>query len=99
LKYKVLSKLEHKLLNASKHDKEHGYSVEYKKSGVFLKSAGEKVEPIFSKSEVAGEDDEYVMIFAPVKDRQDCLLGVGDDIKINFNKVNYIYLILINILN
>ncbi|PEZ80922.1 hypothetical protein [Bacillus sp. AFS017274] len=67
MKYKVLSKLEHKLLNARKHDKEHGYSVEYKKSGVFLKSAGEKVEPIFSKSEVAGEDDEYVMIFAPVK--------------------------------
>ncbi|CAH0305136.1 hypothetical protein [Peribacillus simplex] len=47
MKYKVLSKLEHKLLNARKHDKEHGY---YKKSGVFLKSAGEKVEPIFSKA-------------------------------------------------
>ncbi|AMM91710.1 hypothetical protein QUF81_24995 [Peribacillus simplex] len=86
MKYKVLSKLEHKLLNARKHDKEHGYSVEYEKSGVFLKSAGEKVEPIFSKAEGAGEDDEYVMIFALVKDRQDCLLEVGNDIKINLTK-------------
>ncbi|MDQ0220243.1 hypothetical protein [Peribacillus cavernae] len=39
-----------------------------------MKSAGEKADPIFSKGEVAGADDEYVMIFAPIKDRQDCVL-------------------------
>ncbi len=52
------------------------------KSGVFLKSTGEKVVPIFSKGEVAGEDDEYLMIFAPIKNRQDCILEIGDDVKI-----------------
>jgi hypothetical protein len=84
--YKVMSKLEKKLLAARKVDKEHGYTVDEKKSGVFLKSDGEKVEPIFSKGEVEGEDDEYLMIFAPVKNRQDCLLEVGDDIKISLTK-------------
>lgn len=86
MKYKVTSKLEHKLLNARKLDEKYGYSVDYKKTGVFLKSAGEKVEPIFSKGEVTGEDDEYIMIFAPVKDRQDCILEVGDDIKLSLTK-------------
>lgn len=82
VQYEVMSKLEHKFLNARKVDKEDGYVVDYKKSGVFLKSAGEKVEPVFSKGEVAGADDEYIMIFAPVKDRQDCILEVGKEIKI-----------------
>jgi hypothetical protein len=84
--YKGMSKLEKKLLAARKFDKEHGYTVDEKKSGVFLKSDGEKVEPIFSKGEVEGEDDEYLMIFAPVKNRQDCILEVGEDIKISLFK-------------
>lgn len=82
MQYKIMSKLEHKLLNARKIDEKYGYIVNDKKSGVFLKSAGEKVEPIFSKGEVEGAEDEYIMIFAPVKDQQDCILEVGDDIKI-----------------
>jgi hypothetical protein len=82
MQYRVMSQLEHKLLNARKIDEKYGYIVDDKKSGVFLKSAGEKVEPIFSKGEVEGAKDEYIMIFAPVKDRQDCILEVGDDIKI-----------------
>ncbi|MBB6448008.1 DUF4179 domain-containing protein [Bacillus benzoevorans] len=86
IQYEVMSKLEQKLLNARKVDKEYGYIVDDKKSGVFLKSAGERVDPIFSKGEVSGEDDEYVMIFAPVKDRQDCILEVDNDIKIQLTK-------------
>ncbi|MFB7142244.1 hypothetical protein ACFCYN_21695 [Gottfriedia sp. NPDC056225] len=82
MRYTVMSKLEEQFLNSRKFDKELGYTVNNKKSGIFLKSAGEKVVPIFSKGEVAGEDDEYVMIFAPVKDRRDCTLEVGNDIKI-----------------
>ncbi|WP_433959259.1 DUF4179 domain-containing protein [Cytobacillus horneckiae] len=82
MQYRVMSKLEHKFLNARKVDKKYGYIVDDKKSGVFLKSAGEKVEPIFSKGEVEGAKDEYIMIFAPVKDRQDSILEVGEDIKI-----------------
>ncbi|WP_261130659.1 DUF4179 domain-containing protein [Bacillus sp. Marseille-Q3570] len=80
--YKVMSKLEHQFLNARKIDKEFGYIVDDEKSGVFLKSAGEKVVPIFSKGEIQGEDDEYIMVFAPVKDRQNCMLEIGDDIDI-----------------
>jgi hypothetical protein len=79
---RVMSKLEHKFLDARKIDKEYGYIVDEKKSGVFLKSAGERVDPIFSKGEVEGAEDEYIMIFAPVKNRQDCILEIGDDIKI-----------------
>jgi hypothetical protein len=82
MQYRRMSKLEHKLLNARKIDEKYGYIVDDKKSGVFLKSAGEKVEPIFSKGEVEGAKDDYIMIFAPVKDQQDCILEVGDDIKI-----------------
>lgn len=84
--YRVMSKLEHKYLNARKFDKEYGYIVDDKKSGVFLKSAGKKVDPVFSKGEVEGADDEYIMIFAPVMDRQDSILEVGDDIKIPLTK-------------
>ncbi|PAK35219.1 DUF4179 domain-containing protein [Peribacillus simplex] len=86
MKYRVMSKLEHQFLNARRFDKKYGYIVDDKKSGVFLKSAGEKVEPVFSKGEVEGEDDEYIMIFAPVKDRQDCILEVGNEIKIPLTK-------------
>jgi hypothetical protein len=81
-KYRVMSKLEHKLLNARKINKKYGYFVDDKKSGVFLKSAGEKVEPIFNKGEVEGTDDEYIMIFAPVKNRKDCVLEIGNEIKL-----------------
>ncbi|AYV68678.1 hypothetical protein C2I06_18325 [Niallia circulans] len=79
---RVMSKLEHKFLDARKIDKEYGYIVDKQKSGVFLKSAGERVDPIFSKGEVEGTEDEYIMIFAPVKNPQDCILEIGDDIKI-----------------
>ncbi|KRF58281.1 hypothetical protein ASG99_27495 [Bacillus sp. Soil768D1] len=86
MKYRVMSKLEHQFLNARRVDEEDGYVVNHKKSGVFLRSAGEKIEPVFSKGEVEGEDDEYIMIFAPVKDPQDCILEVGNKIKIPLTK-------------
>ncbi|WP_251437209.1 hypothetical protein [Peribacillus simplex] len=78
--------MEHKFLYSRKSDKEYCYHVDNKKSGVFLKSADEKVVPIFSKGEVESAKDEYIMIFAPVKDRQDCILEVGNDIKIPLTK-------------
>lgn len=81
-KFDVMSKLENQLLNARKFEKGKGYFVDSKKSGVFLKSAGEKIEPIFNKNEIPGPLGEYAMVFAPVKDTQDCVLEVGDDIKI-----------------
>ncbi|MFB3170072.1 DUF4179 domain-containing protein [Neobacillus sp. 179-C4.2 HS] len=86
MQYKVMSKLEHQLLNARKIDGNYGYIVDDNKSGVFLKSASEKVAPIFSKGEVEGAKDEYIMIFGPVKDRQDSILEVGDDLKIPLTK-------------
>ncbi|MFZ3579211.1 DUF4179 domain-containing protein [Virgibacillus sp. DJP39] len=85
-RYHVLSKLEHHFLNARKNDKKFGYIVDEGKSGVFLESAGEKVVPIFSKGEVEGAADEYVMIFAPVKDSKNSFLKVGEDIKIPLTK-------------
>ncbi|SFB11752.1 MULTISPECIES: DUF4179 domain-containing protein [unclassified Bacillus (in: firmicutes)] len=86
MEYKVRSKLESQYMNARMIDKQKGYIVDEKKSGVFLKSAGEKVEPIFNKGEVEGEMDEYLMIFAPVKNKADCMLEIGDDIKIPLYK-------------
>ncbi|MGM7702802.1 hypothetical protein ACSVDE_13820 [Pseudalkalibacillus sp. Hm43] len=86
VQYEVKSKLEHQYLNARKIDKEFGYIVNENKSGVFLRSAGEKVIPIFSKGEVQGEDDEFIMVFAPVKERKDTVLLVGDEIKIPLTK-------------
>lgn len=80
--YRVMSQLEHQYLNARKVDKERGYYVDYSKPGVFLTSAGEKADPIFSKGEVEGEKDEYIMTFAPVKDRDNCVLEVGEDLTI-----------------
>jgi hypothetical protein len=84
--YDVMSKLERQFLNARKNSKEYGYSVNEKKSGVFIKTEGEKVEPIFSKGEVEGENDEYIMTFAPVKNQKDCILEVGDAVEIPLNK-------------
>jgi len=86
MKYRIMSKLEHQFLNARKIDKEDGYIVDEKKSGVFLKSAGERVDPIFSKGEVEGADDEYIMIFSQVKDRDDVVLEVGKDIAVSLTK-------------
>lgn len=85
-KYRVMSKLENQFLHARKIDKKLGYIVDEKKSGVFLRSAGKRVEPIFSKGEVQGADDEYIMFFAPVTNRQDCILEIGNDIKIPLAK-------------
>lgn len=86
MQYRILSELEKKFLNARKIDKEYGYIVDDKKSGVFLKSEGEKVKPIFSKGEVEGKKDEYIMVFEPVKDKKDCILEVGEQIKIPLTK-------------
>lgn len=85
-KFEVMSKLENQLLNARKFEKGKGYFVDPKKSGVFLKSDGVKVEPIFSKNEIPGPLGEYAMIFAPVKDPQDTVLEVGEEIKIRLVK-------------
>ncbi|AVR00977.1 DUF4179 domain-containing protein [Oceanobacillus sp. M65] len=86
MQYRVMSKLEHQFLNARKNSKEYGYSVDDEKSGVFLQSANEKIDPIFSKGEVEGAEDEYVMTFAPVEDRQGSILEVGEEIKIPLTK-------------
>ncbi|WLR55864.1 DUF4179 domain-containing protein [Mesobacillus subterraneus] len=80
--YRVMSQLEHQYLNARKIDKERGYYVDYTKPGVFLTSAGKKADPIFSKGEVESGKDEYIMSFAPVKDRDNCVLEVGKDLTI-----------------
>ena len=82
VKYRVMSELEKQFLNARNISKDSGYTYNDKKSGVYLKSAGKKVVPIFSKGEVKGTDDEYIMFFAPVKNRHDCVLVVGNDIKL-----------------
>lgn len=58
-----MSKLENKFLHSRKSDKEYGYHVDNKKSGVFLKSAGEKVVPIFSKGEVEGAKRGIYYVF------------------------------------
>ncbi len=80
--YDVFSKLQLHFLNARKTDKGKGYTVDYNKSGVFLNSAGKMADPIFSKAEADGPRDQYVLYFSPVKDRQNCVLQVGD-LKIN----------------
>ena len=82
MEYEVMSELEKQFLNAREVSDEYGYTFNEEKSGVYLKSAGEKAVPIFSKGEVMAGKDEYVMSFAPVKDRQDCMLVVGEGIKI-----------------
>ncbi|WP_042356796.1 DUF4179 domain-containing protein [Bacillus rubiinfantis] len=85
-KYKIMSKLEEQFLHARKIDKKYGYIVDEKKSGVFLQSAGKRVDPIFSKGEVQGADDEYIMIFAPVENRKDCTLEIGKEIKLPLSR-------------
>jgi hypothetical protein len=82
VKYDVFSKLQHQLLNARKFEKGKGYYVDEGKSGVFLQSAGERIDPIFSKGEIPHGDDEYIMVFEPVKDRKDVVLEVAGKIKV-----------------
>ena len=55
---RIMSKLEQQFLHAREIDKEYGYIVDPKKSGVFLKSAGKTIEPIFNKGEVGGERED-----------------------------------------
>lgn len=80
--YRIMSKLENQYMNARIHDKEFGYRVDYNKTGVFLAFAGEYADPIYSKAEVEGGKDEYIMTFAPVKDRKKCVLEIGEELKI-----------------
>ncbi|WP_430787248.1 DUF4179 domain-containing protein [Virgibacillus flavescens] len=81
-KYRKMSKLEEQFLHARKNSKELGYVVDEGKSGIFLESAGERIVPVFSKGEVEGADNEYIMIFAPVTNREDTVLEVGNDVEI-----------------
>ncbi|ALX49473.1 DUF4179 domain-containing protein [Lentibacillus amyloliquefaciens] len=83
--YEKRSKLEEQFLNPREPGEEYGYKANKKKTGVFLRSAGKKVVPIYSKEEVHDEDN-YVMVFAPVMDRQNVLLEVGKDIEIPLTK-------------
>ncbi|GAA0438870.1 hypothetical protein GCM10008983_14720 [Lentibacillus halophilus] len=85
MKYEKRSKLEKRFMNPRNSGDEYGYRANKKKTGVFLRSAGKKVVPIYSKEEVH-DPDNYVMVFAPVKDRQNCMLEVGEDIKIPLTK-------------
>jgi len=85
-KYEVMSQLEHQFLNARKFEKGTGYTVVPGKPGVFLKSAGKTINPIFSKGDVPSGEDEFIMVFEPVPDRSDCILEIGEDIKISLTK-------------
>lgn len=85
MEYRVRSKLEEQYMNARVHDKEFGFRVDYTKTGVFLKSAGEYADPIYHKAEVRGGKDEYIITYAPVKDRQDCVLEIGKDLKVSLS--------------
>ncbi|MCM2591457.1 DUF4179 domain-containing protein [Rossellomorea marisflavi] len=82
MQYEIMSELESQFLHARKVSKKYGYIVNEKKEGVFLRSGGERIDPVFSKGEIQGADDEYIMVFAPVKDRDNCTLEVGADLKI-----------------
>ncbi|RIW28696.1 DUF4179 domain-containing protein [Bacillus salacetis] len=86
MEYRVMSKLEHQFLNARKISKEYGYSVDEKKSGVFIASKGDRIDPVFSKGEVEGEKDEYIMIFGPVQGQNNAVLEIGDDVTIPLNE-------------
>ncbi|KAB8137484.1 DUF4179 domain-containing protein [Gracilibacillus oryzae] len=85
--YEIFSKLEHQFLNARVIDKENGYGVDYNKPGVFLSVNGEKVAPNFSKGEIKqANGTEYVMVFAPVKERDNLVLEVGEGIEIKLGE-------------
>lgn len=84
--YQKKSKLELQFLNARQINPGSGYTVAEGKSGVFLNASGERINPNFSKGEVDSELGTFIMVFAPVKDRSNVVLEVGDDIKIPLSK-------------
>lgn len=81
MKYEKRSKLEKLFMKPRRSGKEYGYRANKKKTGVFLRVAGKKVVPVYSKEEIH-DSDNYMMVFAPIKDRQSCMLVVSEDIKI-----------------
>lgn len=83
MEYRIMSQLERQFLNARKISQENGYSVADSKSGVFLRSSDKRVNPIFNKGEIEGQKDEYIMVFAPVENRNDCIIEVSDEFKIS----------------
>ncbi|TMN22939.1 hypothetical protein [Lentibacillus cibarius] len=86
MKYEVMSELEKQFLHAREISEEYGYTFNEEKSGVYIKSAGEQIVPVFSKGEVMAGEDEYVMTFAPVEDREDCILVVEENIEVPLTK-------------
>ncbi|WP_174734965.1 DUF4179 domain-containing protein [Mesobacillus harenae] len=86
VQYQQKSKLELQFLNARQINPGSGYTVAEGKSGVFLNASGERINPNFSKGEVDSELGTFIMVFAPVKDRSNLVLEVGDDIKIPLSK-------------
>lgn len=80
--YHMMSKLQSQYLHPRETRKTYGYTVNYKKSGVYLISAGQKADPIYSKGEIVGPEGELVLTYAPVKDPHDCLLEIENDTKI-----------------
>ncbi|MFD2212262.1 DUF4179 domain-containing protein [Metabacillus endolithicus] len=85
-KYQTKSKLELQFLNARQINRGSGYTVAEGKSGVFLRASGERIDPNFSKGEVDSELGTFYMIFAPVEDRSNVVLEVGEDLKVSLNK-------------
>jgi hypothetical protein len=79
----MMSKLQSQYLHPREMIKTYGYTVNYKKSGVYLISAGQKADPIYSKGEIVGPEGELVLTYAPVKDLRDCLLEIGNETNIS----------------
>ncbi|MCF6138838.1 hypothetical protein [Pseudalkalibacillus berkeleyi] len=80
--YQTKSKLEHQFLNARQINQGSGYTVAEGKSGVFLDASGERIVPNFSKGEIESKLGVFIMVFAPVKDRSNVVLEVGEDMEI-----------------
>ncbi|MEI5907291.1 DUF4179 domain-containing protein [Bacillus spongiae] len=81
-KVPMKSKLELQFLNARQINPGSGYHVAEGKSGVFLNASGERIDPNFSKGEVERELGEFIMVFAPIKDRSNVVLEVGEGIEV-----------------
>ncbi|TXC92675.1 DUF4179 domain-containing protein [Metabacillus litoralis] len=84
--FQTKSKLELQFLNARKINPGSGYTVAEGKSGVFLRESSKKIDPNFSKGEVDSELGKFLMIFAPVKDRSNVVLEIGEELKIPLSK-------------
>lgn len=84
--FDYMSKLEHQFLNAREFGENTGYTVAEGKSGVFLNSAGVRVDPNFSKHESEKELGELILVFAPVEDRTNTVLEIGEELKIPLNE-------------